>query len=54
MTTERPTRDRGVGDTIERAIKAVSRGAVKPCSKCEERRNKLNRLMPYKNRETDA
>ena len=34
-------RDRGLGDTIKRATSAVG---IKPCGKCQKRREKLNRM----------
>lgn len=34
----------GLGDIIKRLTSAVG---VKPCSKCEERRKKLNVLFPF-------
>ena len=40
----------GVGDTLAKAIKAMTGGKVKPCTKCEERRKMLNRVIPYKKR----
>ncbi|MBC8422084.1 MAG: hypothetical protein H8E03_01535 [Pelagibacteraceae bacterium] len=39
--------DRGLGDTIQRAIKTVTMGKLKPCSGCSMRRDKLNKLVPY-------
>lgn len=37
----------GLGDTIAKAIQAVTLGLVRPCGGCEERRKLLNRLVPY-------
>ena len=41
--------DKGVGDTIHRAIKKVTKGKLKPCNGCDNRREWLNRNIPYKN-----
>ena len=38
----------GLGDTIAKATKAVG---IKPCGKCQKRREKLNKMFPYKNTE---
>ena len=38
---------RGLGDTVERVIKKVTFGRVKPCGGCRKRRNKLNKMVPY-------
>ena len=37
----------GLGDTVSKAIKAVTRGKVKECGGCAERRAWLNRKVPY-------
>jgi hypothetical protein len=42
--------DTGLGDTIAKAIKAVTRGRVKPCKGCERRRKALNKAVPYRRR----
>ena len=39
---------KGVGDTIGKAIKAVSFGKIKPCGACKKRKEKLNKMFPYK------
>lgn len=41
---------RGLGDTV---AKATSKLGIKPCGKCKKRQNKLNKILPYKNREAD-
>jgi len=38
---------RGLGDTVEKLIKRVTRGRIKPCGRCRKRRDLLNRLIPY-------
>jgi len=44
---------RGLGDTLERGIKRLTRGRVKPCEGCKKRRDALNRLMPYRGDDGD-
>jgi hypothetical protein len=39
---------RGLGDTIARAIQAVTLGTVKPCGGCKKRQEALNKLVPYR------
>tara|TARA_R100000234_G_scaffold14294_2_gene7893 strand:- start:270 stop:569 length:300 start_codon:yes stop_codon:yes gene_type:complete len=39
---------KGLGDTVEKAIKAATLGKVKPCNSCKKRKDKLNSLFPYK------
>ena len=41
--------DAGLGDTVGRAIKVITRNQVKECGKCEKRRKYLNRIIPYRN-----
>jgi len=38
---------RGLGDTVAKIIKKVTRGRVKPCGGCKKRQRALNRLVPY-------
>lgn len=38
-------RSRGFGDTVAKITSAVG---VKPCGKCKKRQEKLNKLLPYK------
>ena len=45
------TRSKGLGDTVSKMIKKVSRGKVKECAPCAKRRAKLNRMFPYRNKE---
>lgn len=40
---------KGIGDTISKIIKQVSMGKVKECKPCEQRKEKLNKMFPYKN-----
>ncbi|MAX26880.1 MAG: hypothetical protein CMJ19_20495 [Phycisphaeraceae bacterium] len=39
--------DRGLGDTVKRAISKLTAGHIKPCSACKKRQRKLNQLIPY-------
>ena len=39
---------KGLGDTLEKAIKKISRGKIKPCGACQKRKEKLNKMFPYK------
>ena len=40
--------DEGLGDTVSRVIKKVTRGKIKECGGCQKRRDILNKLVPYK------
>ncbi len=42
---KRGNASRGLGDTVEKITKALH---LKTCSKCRRRRDKLNRLFPYR------
>ena len=39
--------DKGLGDTVSRAIKTVSGGRIKECRGCSQRRDFLNGLVSY-------
>ena len=39
--------DRGLGDSIKRAIQTLTAGKIKPCLACKKRQHKLNQLLPY-------
>jgi hypothetical protein len=41
-------RDKGLGDTVARAIRTVSRNRIKECGGCKDRRDKLNKIFPYR------
>ncbi len=43
-----PKPSRGLGDTVAKAIKAVTFGKVKPCGGCAKRRDALNRIVPFR------
>ena len=38
----------GFGDTVAKIIKTATGGRVKPCGKCQKRREALNKRFPYK------
>ena len=40
--------DKGLGDTIARAINTVSRGKIQECGGCTKRKEFLNKVVPYK------
>ena len=44
--------DRGLGDTVSRVIKTVTRGKIKECGGCEKRKDILNKMIPFRNNET--
>tara|TARA_R100000655_G_scaffold108853_2_gene161766 strand:- start:50 stop:304 length:255 start_codon:yes stop_codon:yes gene_type:complete len=44
--THKPSK--GLGDTVEKVIKALTKGKVKPCGGCKKRKEALNKMMPYK------
>lgn len=41
---------KGLGDTIAKATKAVG---IKPCGGCKKRQEKLNKIFPYANNNSD-
>ena len=47
------TSSEGLGDTISKFIKSVTRGKIKECEPCKKRREALNKMFPYK-RDTDV
>ena len=44
----------GVGDTISKLVKVLSGGKIKECNKCNERKEKLNKIFPYKKDEDEV
>ena len=40
-------KDKGIGDTVERGIKKITRGRVKSCGGCKKRKDFLNKYLPY-------
>jgi hypothetical protein len=41
-------KSRGLGDTVSKTIKKLSGGKVKECEACKKRKEKWNKLFPYK------
>ena len=50
---ENLTSSEGLGDTVSKFIKNVTRGKIKECEPCKKRREALNKMFPYK-RDTDV
>jgi hypothetical protein len=44
----RRPKSRGLGDTVARFIRRITRGRVKPCGGCKKRQATLNAMFPYK------
>ena len=42
--------DEGLGDTVSRVVQTVSGGKIEECSSCQKRKNFLNELVSYSNR----
>ena len=38
----------GIGDTVSKFIKMMSRGKIQECPQCKKRKEKLNKMFPYK------
>tara|TARA_Y100001951_G_scaffold23944_1_gene18529 strand:- start:477 stop:668 length:192 start_codon:yes stop_codon:yes gene_type:complete len=43
--------DKGLGDTVSRVIRKVSRGTIEECGGCEKRKEYLNKMIPYRDME---
>jgi len=41
-------KSQGLGDTVEKTIKKITGGKVKTCGGCRKRRDALNKMFPYK------
>jgi hypothetical protein len=41
-------KSKGLGDTVSKVIKKVTGGRVEECEPCRKRREKLNKLLPYR------
>ena len=41
-------RSKGLGDTVSKVIKKVTRGKKEECEPCRKRREALNKLLPYR------
>jgi len=48
MIRRQKRKSKGVGDTVSRLIKKMTRGKVKECGGCKKRREALNKRFPYK------
>lgn len=44
-------KSKGLGDSVSKIIKKVSAGKIKECDSCKKRKDILNKLFPYKNKE---
>ena len=40
--------DKGLGDTVSRAINTVTGGKIKECGGCSDRKDALNKRFPYR------
>ena len=50
MTNKDNNKSKGVGDTVSKIIKNITKGKVKECEPCKKRKAKLNKMFPYKNK----
>ena len=50
---ERRSKQKGFGDTVSKYIKKFSNGKIKECEPCKKRREKLNKMFPYKNNDKE-
>ena len=44
-----PPGSKGFGDTVSKFIKKVSGGKIKECVPCKKRKERLNKMLPYRN-----
>ena len=44
--------DKGLGDTVSRAIDSITGGIIKECGGCQKRKDYLNKKIPYRNPRT--
>lgn len=44
-------KSKGLGDTVSKVVKRVTFGKVKECEPCKKRREALNKIVPYKDKE---
>ena len=44
--------DKGLGDTVSRAINKLTGGLIKECGGCQKRKEYLNKKIPYRNPNT--
>ena len=41
--------DKGLGDTVSRAISSLTGGRIKECGGCQKRKEYLNKKIPFRN-----
>jgi len=44
--------DKGLGDTVSRAINSLTGGRIKECGGCQKRKEYLNKKIPFRNPST--
>ena len=44
---------RGIGDTFSKFIQSLTRGKINECEPCKNRKEKLNKMFPYKKNEDE-
>ncbi len=49
--SEKKKSSEGLGDSVSKIIKKVTGGKIKECDSCKKRKEMLNKLFPYKNKE---
>ena len=46
-------KSKGLGDTVSKIIKKATFGKVEECDSCKRRKELLNKLFPYKDKNND-
>ena len=46
-------KSKGLGDTVSKIIKKATFGKVEECDSCKRRKEMLNKLFPYKDKNND-
>lgn len=46
-------KSKGLGDTVSKIIKKATFGKVEECNSCKKRKEMLNKLFPYKDKNND-
>ena len=46
-------KSKGFGDTVSKFIKKATFGKVEECDSCKKRKEMLNKLFPYKDKNND-
>ena len=49
--SKKKKQSKGLGDTVSKAIKKMTGGKIEECDSCKKRKEMLNKLFPYKNKE---